>query len=184
MIDKHTNLISEDRIRFFKRRYYLRLLTVVISVGAVLTLFHGVLLLPTYLYAKDSADALQKEIALFVATNGREEAQSVGERITALETKAQAIEQILATPSASALLRSVLAVPQGGIEVSRLSISGGEQERRMSISGLAANRESLRDFHASLQVLSFVEHADLPLGAYALDSDIPFTITLTGSLTP
>ena len=184
MTAKHTNLISEDRIRFFKRRYYLRLLTVLISIGAVLLLFQGILLLPTYLYARDSADALQKEIAIFVATNGREEAQSVSERIVSLEEKAQNIEGILKTPSVSALLRSVLAVPQGGIEVSRLSISGGEQGRRMTISGLATNRESLRDFHASLQSLSFVEHADLPLGAYALDSEIPFTITLTGPLTP
>ena len=184
MIAKHTNLISEDRIRFFKRRYYLRLLTVLISIGAILLVFQGILLLPTYLYARESADALQKEIALFVATNGREEAQSVSERIASLEDKAQSIKSVLTTPSVSALLRSVLAVPQGGIEVSRFSISGSGSERRMTISGLAADRESLRDFHASLQALSFVEHADLPLGAYALDSEIPFTITLTGPLTP
>lgn len=151
---------------------------------AILLVFQGILLLPTYLYIRESTDALQKEIALFVATNGREEAQSVGERIAILEERAKNIESILSAPSVSALLRAVLAVPKGGIEISRFSISGGEETRRMTISGLAANRESLRDFHAALQTLSFVDHADLPLGAYALDSDIPFTITLTGPLTP
>ncbi len=54
----------------------------------------------------------------------------------------------------------------------------------MTVSGMAATRDALRQYATALGGLPYVSKADLPISAYAKDSDITFTITLTGTLTP
>jgi hypothetical protein len=54
----------------------------------------------------------------------------------------------------------------------------------MMITGSAATRTALQSFKEELASLPFVTSADLPISAFAKESDIPFSITVTGSLKP
>jgi hypothetical protein len=54
----------------------------------------------------------------------------------------------------------------------------------MEITGVADTREDLRGYDAALSALPYVSSVDLPISVYAKSSSIPFSISLTGSLTP
>ena len=187
MASELTNLLSFDRIRAFRRTYFLRLATLAVFVTAVLIVVHGILLVPSYFYAKEQAAIHQAHLAEIEAASEREGGESIAARFAALNEKAVRALELLDIPSASASLRSVLALPRPGITVTRFTFAAPNasgKEGQMTVSGIAATRDALREYHVALQSLSFVEHADLPLGAYASEREIPFTITLSGSFTP
>ena len=81
----------------------------------------------------------------------------------------------------------MLFVPHAGITLTNISITppavaGGAG--KLIISGEAATREALRAYDLALSSLPFVSNVDLPISAYAQTSNILFSMTLTGTLTP
>ena len=55
---------------------------------------------------------------------------------------------------------------------------------KMVLTGIASTRETLRTYVTTLSRLPYVSNAEVPISVYAKESLIPFTLTLTGSLTP
>jgi len=60
-----------------------------------------------------------------------------------------------------------------------LEFTAEDGKKILSVSGTAANREALRTYQLALQGAPFTLTAALPVSAYAKDSDIAFTITIT-----
>jgi hypothetical protein len=58
----------------------------------------------------------------------------------------------------------------------------GKAPGTLSVSGIAVTRGALRAYQLALQSAPFAVAANLPVSAYAKDTDIAFTITVT--LTP
>lgn len=182
-----TNLLSSDRIRAFRRQYFMRLGTVLVFAGALLVGIQAVLLAPTFIYANEQAEIHRARIAGLTGAGDTAGERSVSERLALVSENATRAVALSSAPTASAALRGVLALPRPGILVTRFALEtpkSSEVPGRMTLSGVAASRDALRQYHAALRSLSFVTEANLPLGAYALDSEIPFTITITGSLAP
>ncbi len=182
-----TNLLSFERIRAFRRDYFLRLLTVLACIAIVIILAQAALLIPTYLYANEQATLHRSHLSEIERANASEEERSVTERLTSLTNDAERALGLVSASGASASLRSVLALPRPGIIVNRFAIaspSATETTGRISVSGIATTRDALREYHLALSSLSFVASADLPLGSYAKESEIPFTITLQSAQTP
>lgn len=182
-----TNLLPEARKRKFRRRYFLRLATVLLILLSLLTLLHGVLLLPTYLYAYNEVTRSKAELALRQASE-----DAAGEiELTARQAKLVAISadlgQLASTPAASTLLRNLLVVPRPGIALTGFTFtapSGTGTVARMQVTGVAGSRDALRQYARALGQLPFVTSADLPISAYAKETNINFTITLSGTLQP
>jgi hypothetical protein len=184
MLIELTNLLPTERIRVFRREYFFRLGTIGAIVVAILIAVHGTLLVPTYLYLHDLVLIERTHLAEItenLASSGEGEIKA---RRTHLRESADQLLALASAPSASAVIRAILLVPHTGIVITSFAFHKPSPDGRLTITGTASTREALRQYQLALSSLSFAKSADLPLSAYAKESDIPFTITLTGPLTP
>jgi hypothetical protein len=181
-----TNLLPEFRKRRFRRQYFLRLGTMLLAALAFLTLLHGILLLPTYLYARGGVARSTAAVAALNASADTAGEAELTARKGALNTTASNLLRLKEAPAASAALRAVLAVPRPGVALTGFTITTplGNAPAHMQLSGIASSRDALRQYAAALGQLPFVTGADLPISAYAQETDIDFTITLSGTLRP
>lgn len=181
-----TNLLPRDRRRSLARDYLFRVLVVVLWLLTVLVIIHGLLLLPSYLYVNQQIQARETQLAtLELAASGATQ-QELKSRISALETRAKLLAALGTQGAASSAMRAVLAAPRPGIRLHGFTYapSTKPEENKMTLNGIAATRESLRQYLGVLDTLPYVTKAELPISAYAKERDIAFTITLTGTLIP
>lgn len=182
-----SNLLPEFRKRSFRRQYFLRLGTVVLVALGCLVLLHGVLLLPTYLYARNEVARGTAELAALNASADTAGEVVLTERKKTLSTTAESLARLQESPTASAALRAALAVPRPGVILTGFTFTAPTAPNapaRMQLTGTAASRDALRQYAAALGTLPFVSSADLPISAYAKETDIDFTIALSGTLRP
>lgn len=191
MSSELTNLLPEARTRQFRRRYFLRLTTVAFVLLAFLVLLHAVLLLPTYLYARSETARGKAELATLDASADSAGEAKVTERQALLQGTATNLARLGTAPTASAALRTALAVPRPGVALTGFTFTAPvapNSPAYMQITGIAGSRDALRQYATALGALPFVTGADLPISAYAKEADIEFTITLTvtfsGTLRP
>ena len=181
-----TNLLPFERARAFRQAYFLRFAALTALVLAILIAAHAALLAPTYLFVSERAALAKEELAAISASLASSEEAEMNARLTRLSEDVARLSEYTSAPAASSVLRSVLALPRSGISLSGLSFTPGQggADGRMVLTGTASTREALRQYHKSLTALPGVKNADLPLSAYAKETDISFVVTLTGSLTP
>lgn len=184
MATELTNLLPPDRQAAAKREYLMRVATLGCALLAFLVLAHGAMLVPSYLYLKDRVALAQNRLAELDAALASSGEGELSTRLARIREDVTRLSASYASPSSSAAFRAVLDVPAAGISLSGLTFRMPEPDGRMTLTGTAATRESLRQYASLLSALPFAEGADLPLSAYAKESDIPFTITLTGPLKP
>lgn len=181
-----TNLLPLERIQGLRREYYVRLATVALSTLAAVVIGSGALLVPSYLYLHQEIQSRETQAKDLDARLANTEAKEASKRLITLSSNATYLARLASTTSATAALRGVLAVPRSGITLSALSytppIKGNDG--KMLLSGVASTRETLRAYNQSLATLPYVTNAELPISAYAKESNIPFSITLTGTLMP
>lgn len=181
-----TNLLPKSRGAANRRAYFLRLGTVGIFLLALVVVVSAVLLLPTYLYLSQRVAANEARVAHLDAALASSEEQEVNARLDQLAKDASHLAELSKKASASGAIRAVLAVSRPGIVLSGFTFTAGKEgeEHTMTVTGLASSRESLRRYDQALSDLPFVSSADLPISAYAAENNIPFTITLKGTLLP
>ena len=83
-------------------------------------------------------------------------------------------------------MRAIIAIGHPGVTITGVSFARGQavDTHRLSITGKAVSREALRSYASALGSLSYVRTVDLPISAYAKESNIDFSLTLIGTLTP
>lgn len=146
-------------------------------------LIHTTLMVPTYLhFAQNAADST---IALSELTGRLADSkeQEIGSRAASLSERISYLASATRGATASGALRAFVAMPHKGVRITSFAFIEGAQAR-LTITGVAASRETLRAYAGALTILPYVSGVDLPISAYAKESDIPFTITVTGTLTP
>ncbi|HEX5774739.1 MAG TPA: hypothetical protein VFY28_02140 [Candidatus Paceibacterota bacterium] len=181
-----TNLLPPERKRALTRSYFLRLAVVAFFLAALLVLIHGILLAPSYIYLMQQIGIRESQLASFAASTGTREEQEARARITLLEANATRLIGQSKSPTVSAAMRTVLAAPRTGIRITGIAYGPGAapDARKMTLKGVAANREVLRSYVQALGELPSVDAAELPISAYAKEQDIDFTLTLTGTFLP
>lgn len=177
------NLLPDSRKKVLAQLYLVRLVVVASLVIAGVLCVHVALMAPNYLHARQ--ERITQEAALLgigEALSGTEEKQ-VSDRVKALNDSATYLVQAAASPRVSKAIRAVSEVPHTGVRVTGFSFTGaqGSQPARMTISGVASSRATLREYVATLKTLPYVSSVDIPIGAYAKETDISFTVTLAGS---
>jgi hypothetical protein len=180
MASELTNFLPPERIRALRNDYRFRLLALVLGMLGFLVVVHGILLIPSYMYLSEKADAESLRLSELSAADA---GNVPGSAISAKSVNADATRLLAVASStpASDIVRALLLVPRPGIELQGISYDAGS---RVIITGMATTRDALRAYDVALSALPYVSNADLPLSAYAKDSDISFSITLTGTLTP
>lgn len=176
-----TNLLPEDRQRALRRDYFLRLTVVAIAFLIVLALAAAILLLPSYVFLSENFHTKESRLASIESVASSSDETALSAQLTALSDDAATLEALADAPSVSSLIRTVLAVSRPGIVLSGFAYAPRTDTNpgTLAISGTAATRDALRNYQLALQGESFARAADLPVSAYAKDSDIAFTITIT-----
>lgn len=182
-----TNLLPRERVALLTRNYFFRLSTVGVLMLAAIVLINLIMLIPSYLFLESDIAAAKQNLAALdtslIASRGTE----VGARLDRVEVDAAYLARLEKQTTAAAALRGVLAEPHPSIAITGISFTAAAtqgDDGKMIVSGTAATRDALRRYSVALSSLPFVEKADLPISAYAKDSDIPFSITLTGTFMP
>lgn len=181
MHNERINLLPEDRQRALRRDYFLRLGVVIIALLIALVLAAAILLVPTYVFLAESARAKESRLASIDSVLSSYGGAALSAQLAALSDDASTLEALADAPSVSAVIRNTLAIPRPGITISGFVYSpgAGQNSDTIAISGTAATRDALRNYQLALQSAPFARSADLPISAYAEDTDIAFTITVT-----
>jgi hypothetical protein len=182
-----TNLLPRSSVRGLRREYFVRLFTVGLLLATVVVVIHGVLLIPAYLYAHSEVVREQGELAEVAASSTSAEERQINQKVATVKNDIAYLGRLSTQPAASAAVRALLGVAHPGIKLTGFSFTapataGGSA--KMDVTGTAATRDSLRTYVEALDQLPYVSKADLPISAYAKESDIPFTVTLSGTLRP
>jgi hypothetical protein len=181
MRDPLTNLLPDDRLRALRRTYFLRLGATASVLATFLIAAYALMLLPTYMYLLSTASAKHARLASIESSLASSDEAELSVRLDALSSDAATLVALGSAPSVVGLVRQTLAVSRPGITLSGFSYTpaAGKTPSALAVSGTAATRDALRQYQIALQALPFVASADLPVSAYAQDSNISFTITLT-----
>ena len=176
-----TNLLPLERRRALRRNYFLRLGVVALLFASALTLAAAVLLLPTYVFLANSYRAKEARLANVESTLSSSDETALSARLAALSSDAATLVALGNAPSASAIIRAALATSRPGVTLSSISYTPatGTAPGTLALSGTAASRDALRSYQLALQGASFALSADLPVSAYAKDTNIAFTVTVT-----
>lgn len=181
MYPELTNLLPEDRTRVLRRDYFLRLCTVAALFASALVVIHTVLLLPAYVLLDQEVRTREVRLASISSALASSDEAVLEKRLTTLAEQAALLTTLGTVPSASNVFSDVLAVPHAGVALSGFSFtpSAGKAAGMLSVNGIARTREDLRQFQIALQNATFAASVDLPVSAYAKDTDINFVVTIT-----
>ena len=191
MYSKLMNLLPRERRHALSREYVFRLGVVLVVLITALTLIGAVLLLPTYVLLVESARTKQTHLTSIKSSLSSIDESVLSARLATLTADAKTLLALAKTPSASGILRTLLAVSHPGVTLSYFSytptVSMSNKSGKGSttipatlvISGTAATRDALRNYQLALQSAPFISSATLPISTYAKDADIAFTITAT-----
>ena len=186
MLPELTNLLPPERVRGQRQLYFFRLATVGMLVLSGVAIIHGVLLLPSFLYARQQVKEKETILSSLTATLAGSEERQVSARVSKLTEDATYLARLKDRPAASTAVAAVLKVPHQGVRMTGYTFTAAEEgkDARMTISGVASSRAPLRRFEQALAAEPYVGSTNLPISAYAKESDIDFTIELVGTLLP
>ena len=181
MNNRITDLLPLDRQESLAREYRFRFGVVGIALFITLVFSAAILLLPTYVFLSGSISAKESRLANLKSTLSSADEMALSARLVALSNDATALISLSKRSSVSSVMRSALAVPRAGVSLNGISYTppAGKSSSTLALSGTAATRDSLRKYQLALQSAPSVLSADLPVSAYAKDTNIIFTITVT-----
>ncbi|HUQ30436.1 MAG TPA: hypothetical protein VM103_02865 [Candidatus Paceibacterota bacterium] len=181
MYSELTNLLPEDRLRNLRRDYFLRLLMVACGLITALIIITGIFLMPAYVYLHAEVEARTIRLAALELSLKSGDESALQARLTTLSKDAARLASLGDVPAASSVIRATLQVPRPGIVLVGFTVTPAQAGKTgtLLVTGTADTRDHLRAYQLALLEASFVKAADLPISAYAKDTDIDFTITVT-----
>lgn len=180
MPDKRTNMLPKERAHKLISEYYFRFGVVIMVMVIFIEFVATILLVPTYIFLERSGRAKEAHLASVETALASYDNGALSSSLAALSNEADTITALANTPSVSTIMRSALAIPHPGVTLSGLTYTPpvGKNPSTLAISGTAQTRDALREYQIALQSSSFASSANLPVSAYAKDTDITFTITV------
>jgi Tfp pilus assembly protein PilN len=180
------DLLPQDRAQSVRRNYFLRLASLGALALAALAVLHGVLLIPAYAYVSQDIRAKETRLSALSSSDLTPSETAASAQLGSLTTDATYLGRLSALPTMSGATSLVLSVPHPGIALNSFSLtpSSDGSSLVMTVAGVASTREALHDYVDALEAEPWVKTADLPISAYAADTNVSFTITLAGSFIP
>jgi len=181
------NLLPDTRKQALVRLYLTRVGVVAALLLSGVFLVHATLSLPSYVYLHQViAERTQELSGLGEQLAGSKE-REVSARVATLNASATYLSQTQSRVTASGAVRAIGAVPHPGVKLIGFSFSqplASANAPKMTLTGNAGSRETLRAYVSALGTLPYISKVDLPISAYAKETDIDFTITLSGTFLP
>ncbi|MEX1120221.1 MAG: hypothetical protein WD509_02940 [Candidatus Paceibacterota bacterium] len=175
------NLLPKKERKRFEWEYRSRLFIVVLFFFGVTAMFGSALLLPSYFVSQSKEESIKRQSELLQKTIiVREKDTSVA---TLLATK-QKIDQLTVIQNRvlqTKVIQTIIQNTDSNITIRAFYYERkGDTQGEMKISGTARSRTSLLAFSDRLKKESLFSGVDLPVSSLAQDSNITFSIVLTG----
>ena len=175
------NLLPEEYKKKLKVEYNIRLAITGLLFGFFIILIANAFLLPSYLLSKIKEIEIENRLANISSktpdktnTELNVVLQNTKKQLTVLNS----IDNVSFVES----LKKVLARKVPGIIINNLSVNEIGSVWKIAVSGIASNRDVLISFKTSLESEKSFNGVDLPVSNLAKNKDIPFTITVRGTL--
>ena len=173
-----TLLPEQDRSRAHIE-YRLRLVSVAaVLLGGVL-LFGAAALVPSYVAARVAALSAEEEAGIAAAAADSAALQDAARSLSVSNALLSAISLQSGMRRPSEAFGSVLAARSVGISITRMEYEvSGANTLALRLSGIAATREALLAFRQSVQHLSGVTAADIPIDNLTKAQNVPFVLSI------
>jgi len=183
---KYTNLLPYSRTQMVRHAYFLRLAGLSIWIVALLLAAHTLLGISTYFYLHTQEINQQATLTELSKKLSTHQEQAINKELGALNNRAIFLGTLSKKPLASGAFRLVLGIPHQDIALTSISYTAPavDKDAAMIIAGTAQTREALHTYQRALRDAAFISAVNLPLDAYTKDTNIGFTIILSGSFTP
>ena len=181
MNEELTNLLPSDRKKQLQKEYTKRLVTISVWAVSFLLITFTILQLPLLVFEIQDKQSNERELALLSAQLSNSGNTEASARLKVLNENLSYLSRLSTTTTGSEIVTSVTNAPHAGIHITGVSYStptkgvGG----RVVLIGVATTRQTLQAYTDTLENLLRIS-VDLPISAYAKESDIPFSITLSG----
>lgn len=172
------NFLSPEAKSDIRREYWMRVLSVWGFLLSAVAFSSVALLAPTYLLLVRQLDALASEVAQ-MAEDVADTYQTDRATLESAQVLVSQLGVSVPGPTALVVLREVRAAQTGAITLSSFSYThNGTVVETVGVHGVAATREALVQFSATLERNPLFVHASVPVSDLAEDRDLPFTLTI------
>lgn len=181
MNNELTNLLPPERLNKLSRDYLIRLATVTAFMLTALMLIATILLFPSYVFLSKNENAKKSQLISAGSEVSSLDEKKLSVRLSLLSDNMKRLIDLDKVQSINAVASKMLAVNRQGISLSGFSYTAADGNKNgvLVVSGIASTREALRNYQLALEGGSFALSANLPVSAYAKDSQIEFSITIT-----
>lgn len=171
-------LLSEQHKKFLLKQYRLRLLGVIMLFGSALCIAGAAMLLPSYvtLYLEHARLEEETENAL-VQINKK---NSQGLSTTLEDIKSMVALVGLEETQIYKAIRLISIKRPFGVSITSLDYTHKGDGSAISFQGIASSRSALLAFQKELQNEKIFEIVDLPISNLAKDTDVKYSIVISG----
>ncbi|MBI5005255.1 MAG: hypothetical protein HZC03_01485 [Candidatus Lloydbacteria bacterium] len=177
------NLLSPESQKNIRQEYRLRLAITAVFALMVIIVFAGILLVPSFLLSSVKATESEARLDILHKTPAR----NLEEEIKAVVIKTNADTAFLSesgnqTFSVGGFVEHLLETKPDSIAITGIfyekSKAKDNVSDKASIRGIAANREALSAYAASLGSDRYFAEAVLPVSGFVQEKDIEFSVSL------
>jgi hypothetical protein len=170
-------LLETDE-RVVKKEYWIRLVTILFFLLGLCALIGSVLLLPSYFLTFTKQKILERTIGS-LHTVEIQEYEVLGEVLVATQQKLSMMAES-SGEEVSQVVADIILYKPAGISISAFMFEHHDRAR-LSINGIAVDRESLLAFKETLEGQEMFTSVELPVSNLAKDRDIDFSIAVEGN---
>lgn len=173
------NLLPPERVRALVSSYYTRLVIVALGLLGLVLVAVAALLSPSYVYLRETLSIKEVLLGQNDGEGGADDAE-LAARAAVISERARILTSTVQGRSASSLLREVLGVPRPGVTLVGLNYTpaSGNKQGTLLLSGNAVSRDQLHSYQLALKGMPFAAAVDLPVNAYAKETNISFSMTI------
>ena len=175
------NLLPKSEKNTIRREYRMRLAIVVLWLSFATFLIASFLLLPSFVLSSAKEKAAVHRFATLSAEVERASGAKLRDLLADIQSRLRFFSRKAPAARWHELLTQLVSLKTNTVSLTAISFTGGESGTRLvTIAGTARDRTGLRAFAKSLERVSSFEKIDVPISNYAKDTDIEFSIHITG----
>lgn len=171
-------LPNEDRINV-KEEYRRRVVVFSLLFLAIALASSIVLLLPSVYILSQNGGRLKEELEEFKKAPESEDYQILAKEVRLTRSRLQALKKYPERFEVAEILKKVVDGKPKGAKIDTITFSSAEDGLKITLNGIATNRELLRTFVNSLKNDTTFTGVDVPLSSFAKAEDAEFIITLS-----
>lgn len=172
------NLIPPIAKRSVTKEYWTRAVTVIMFLLGTACLIVVSFLLPTYVLVANQLEGLEEQVAAKAASTASFDA-SAGALGTAMQQAGVLLLDTAVVTAPTELINVLTSLAGTAVTLSAISYSVTDGSVTLTISGEAADRQTLASYRDAIEAHSYFLSADLPISSLVKDRDLLFTMTIT-----